>query len=176
MSQTKIEDLVGALLTAPAKAVIYANREQAVIWKDYLAFVAGLTSRAKAAEKVHIIERYIEMAPKWKVAAELEVGMTSRVASVTKKSLGASIGIGVGLLQSAGQFASETSTSSESVMKIKAKYALSNDTETSLKEYMSSMGIELANESDLTKASQHLSAIIPKELQTPNISPQEGQQ
>jgi hypothetical protein len=173
MSQSQIEDIVGTLLTAPVKAVTYANREQMYIWRDYLKTISALIDiESTQDEKVSLVKQYLSMAPIWKVSATVEVGITMRIASVSKSAKGGSIGLAVGLLQVAGQFSSESSTTSESVMTAKAIYALSNDKEIKLTEFMSTLGVTVTSPDQVVTAIGKLENIIDKDLPVARYEPQ----
>lgn len=160
MSQSQIEDVVSTLLSAPVKAATYANREQMLIWRDYLKEIKAVISAADSdQQKVNLINQYISMAPKWKVAAQIEVGITMRVASISKTSAGGSLGIAVGLVQTAGQFSSETSTSTESLLTARALYSLTNDNEVQLANFLNSLGIDPAAPEQITTAVETLEKI-----------------
>lgn len=160
MSQSQIEDVVSTLLSAPVKAATYANREQMYIWRDYLKTIQAVIDTVNDTEqKVALISQYISMAPIWKVAAQIDVGITMRIASISKTSIGSTLGITVGLVQTAGQFSSEKSTSTESLLTARAHYSLTNDNEIQLADFLNSLGINLAAPEQVTTAVAKLESI-----------------
>lgn len=160
MSQSQIEDVVSTLLSAPVKAATYANREQMYIWRDYLKTIeAVIGTVTDPAQKVALISQYMSMAPTWKVAAQIDVGITMRIASISKTTVGGSLGIAVGVVQTAGQFSSEKSTSTESLLTARALYSLSNDNEIQLENFLSSLGIDLAQPDQVATAVGKLESI-----------------
>jgi len=159
MSTYQIENIVSTLLSAPVKAATYANKEQLQIWRDYLETVQKLTSQLEGGAKLETIQHYINMAPAWKVAANLDIGITMRIASITKTTAGGSLSLTLGLLQSAGQFSTESTTTSESVLTAKAHYVLTNDTEVKLAEFLKSLGVSPTQPEQLQTAVAQLSKL-----------------
>lgn len=145
--------VISGLLSAPAEAVVYGAREQRRIWKEWLRDTSHLLGSLDSEEqKKALLEKHLELAPTWRASARLSLGITTRIASLKKTDAGGSIGLTIGILQASGSFGHSTETTQESVLQIRAEYALSNDTEVTLSEYLQALGVEATDPGSLNAA------------------------
>lgn len=159
MANNDIPGMVADLLTAPAEGVVEAASRQRKIWIKWLTDIKRILDSADQNDdelKKKIIKTHLELAPVWKLSAQLSLGMTMRIASINRTEANASLGLAVGLLTFGGSFGFMSESSSESVIQIRAQYALSNEKEVKLTEYLDSLGVTLADAADVTKAIEKL--------------------
>jgi hypothetical protein len=143
MPITDLSKVFTMLFTAPTEAVVTAAAKQRAVWMDWLRDVKRLLEGAGDAYKQGIIDRHLALAPVWKMDAQVSVAVQMRVASIDRVSGGLTLGLGVSVLQAAGTFGFMSESSSESVLQARAQYAFSNGAQVSLKDYLSTLGIEL---------------------------------
>ncbi|MDD1795061.1 hypothetical protein LRP50_18190 [Enterovibrio sp. ZSDZ42] len=158
MGNESVSSIVSTLLTAPAEAVVFASREQRKIWIQWLQDLQNILASTEN-EDVHktIIEKHLPLAPLWKMTAQISLGITMRIASIERREGGVSLGLGVGMIQASGTFGFSRETTSESVLQAFANYNLTNDSEISLKDYLSIIDVnQLNNKDDLSKAISRL--------------------
>ena len=154
-----LTNLITTLFTAPTEAVVDASAEQRRIWIKWLKDVLRLINDTDDdASKDKIINEHLKLAPVWKLNAKISLGVTMRVSSIERTEAGASLGIGVGMLQASGSFSFMSESTSESVMQARAEYALSNENEVNLKDYMATLGIDLSKASEVENAIKKLGA------------------
>lgn len=148
------------LFVSPTEAVVLAASEQRRIWiiwlKDIQRLLQALPDGDNDAAST-LISGHMRLAPVWKMSAQISVGMTMRIASINRMDGEASIGFGLGLLQASGNFGFMSESSSESVFQAQASYALSNESEITLVDYLSTLGVTPASPSDLQTAIDKLS-------------------
>lgn len=147
MKNNDVSQIITTLLTAPTEAVVNAASEQRRIWakwlKDVERILASMPDEDEDEEaKKIIIQEHLSLAPVWKMSAQISVGITMRVASIERKEGKSSFGLGIGLLQASGGFGFMSESSSESVLQAHANYALSNDKEVTIGDYLSKLGID----------------------------------
>lgn len=153
MATGDLTDVFSTLFTAPTGAVVDAAREQRRIWRDWLRDVLRLVEAAEdAATKRAILAEHLALAPTWQLTAQVSVGVTMRVASIERAEGGAMLGLGVGLLQGAGSFGWMHESSTESVLQARAQFALGNEREVRLADYLKTLGVELNDEADVRTA------------------------
>lgn len=159
MANNDIPRMVADLLTAPAEGLVEAASKQRSIWIKWLTDIKRILDSVDQnddALKKKIIKSHLELAPIWKLSAQLSLGMTMRIASINRKETSASLGLAVGLLTFGGSFGFMSESSSESVIQIRAQYALSNEKEVKLTEYLDSLGVTLGEATDVTTAIEKL--------------------
>ena len=163
MATSDITKIITTLLTAPTRAVVDAASEQRSSWIYWLKDVQRLVNdAADDAQKTKIINEHLKIAPVWKLGAQISIGITMRIASIKRSEGSASIGLGIGLLQASGSFGFMTESTNESILQARAQYALSNDAEVTLSEYLSDLGVTLSSAGDVQTAIDKLSvAAIP---------------
>jgi hypothetical protein len=148
------------LFTAPTEATVKAAAAQRRIWIDWLRDVKALVdSTADDNVKKAIISEHLALAPTWRMAAKISVGVTMRVASVKRVEGGASLGLGLGTVQVAGNFGFMSQSSSESVLQARAEYSLTNDREISLGDYLTTLGVPIVNANEVDTAIASLSPV-----------------
>ncbi len=159
MATSDITKLITTLLTSPTDAVVNSAAEQRRCWINWLKDVQRLVNTATSEEqKKVIIAKHLELAPVWKLGAQISVGVTMRVASIKRQEASASLGLGVGLLQASGFFGFMAESTSESIVQARAQYALTNDTQVTLSEYLADLGVTLASGDDVSTAIEKLGA------------------
>jgi len=157
MATSDITKIITTLLTAPTKAVVDAASEQRSSWISWLKDVQRLVNDASDdAQKKKIIDEHMKIAPVWKLGAQISIGVTMRVASIERSEGSASLGLGIGLLQASGSFGFMNETSTESILQARAQYALSNDAEITLAQYLSDLGVTLSGAADVQTAIEKL--------------------
>ena len=83
MDQNDITRLITTLLTAPTEAVVQASSEQRRIWISWLKDVKRLIDDASSDEiKKRIIDQHMDLAPVWKMGAQISLGVTMRISSI----------------------------------------------------------------------------------------------
>ncbi len=158
MATSDITKIITTLLTAPTEAVVQAATVQRKCWIDWLKDVQRLVKDSvDEVQKKKIIDEHMKIAPIWKLGAQVSVGITMRVASIERSEGSASLGLGIGLLQASGSFGFMQESTNESILQARAQYALSNDTEITLSEYLSDLGVTLSSAADVQTAIDKLS-------------------
>lgn len=159
MATGDVAKVLTNLFTAPTEAAVNAASEQRRVWIDWLRDVERLVSAASdEAVKRAIVRRHLDLAPVWKMAAQVSVSITMRVASIKRFEGGATLGLAVGLLQASGSFGFMSESSTESVMQARAQYALTNETEVSLADYLEDLGVDATDPAQLKAAISKLGA------------------
>ncbi|WP_339891829.1 hypothetical protein [uncultured Alteromonas sp.] len=152
MATNDITKVITTLLTAPTDAVVQAATIQRKTWINWLKDVLRLVNDADDTQKKKIIDEHMKLAPIWKVGAQVSIGITMRVSSIERAEGSASLGLGVGLLQASGSFGFMQETTNESILQARAQYALSNDTEITLSEYLNDLGVTLSDAASVQNA------------------------
>jgi len=167
-----VAKVITTLFTAPTEAAVNTAVEQRRIWIKWLEDVNRIleTVPDDAERRKAIIREHLRLAPTWKLAAQVSVGITMRVASINRFEGGVTLGLGLSMLQVAGSFGFVSESTSESVLHARAQYALTNDAEVTLGDYLDALGVGLAEASDVTSAIERLeSASTP--IPAPNDNP-----
>jgi hypothetical protein len=155
MAVDDVSRVMTTLFTAPTDAVVKAAAEQRRIWRDWLLDVQRLLDGLGDAEqetRKRIIREHLRLAPTWKMTAQVSVGITMRVTSLNRAEGGVTLGLGVGLLQGSGTFGFLSESTTESILQARAQYALGNEAEVSLADYLDTLGVSLADATDVSKA------------------------
>lgn len=148
-----VSKIVASLLTAPAQATVHGAREQRKIWIRWLRDVERLVQAAPDEDtKNAILAEHLRLAPTWKISAQLSLALSLRVASIRRFETGGSLGFAVGLLQMSGRFGFSSEETTESALQVRAQYALTNDGETNLAEYLTSLGVDPTDPTKLDEA------------------------
>lgn len=146
MPTDDISSIFTTLFTAPAESMVDAAAKQRAVWVNWLRDMKRLVDNADPQFKQQIIDQHLALAPVWKMDAQVSVGISMRVASINRMEGGLSLGLGISVLQVAGTFGFMSESSSESVLQARAQYAFTNDAQVSLKDYLSSLGVELSSD------------------------------
>ncbi|CAM2067890.1 hypothetical protein SCOR_21095 [Sulfidibacter corallicola] len=163
MSGPDVEGVFTTLFTAPANAVVQAEAEYRAIWAQWLENTMALLAKVpQGTDRSAILAKHLELAPVMKLGAQIEVGITLRVGSVTRREGSLGVSLGVGAFQASGSFGFMSQNTSESVMQARAAYALSNETEVTLKDFAANWSIDLADPTQLSSAIDFLKTPTPE--------------
>ncbi|RWX56226.1 hypothetical protein [Photobacterium chitinilyticum] len=160
MATENLSNIISTLLTAPADAVVQASATQRYIWMKWLTDLTKLIKGEPEDVSRKIINEHLKLAPSWKMSAQLSLSLSMRIASIERTEGGVSLGLGIGMIHGSGSFGFTKETTTESTLQAQAIYNLTNDTETSLKDYLNMLGINtLDNTGDLDNAIKKLGKI-----------------
>ncbi len=143
------------------------------IWSDHLNKILIILNERNninqlgplsAAQKKEIVSDGLRSAPVMKLSGTIDIGITMRIASVEQTKGGISVGLGVGPIGINGQFGFMQSSTSESVMQVRAQYTMSND-DVTLTEYLGKSQITLTEPTQLNHAIKFLEKINEVETQ-----------
>jgi len=160
MSNTSLESIVSTLFTAPAQAVIAAEKEYLSIWKGYLESLAkelnDPASTLKPEEKALLLKERLNLVPVMKFQAAIDLGITMRIASVDQKSGNFSAGLQLNVFQASGGFGFMTQNTQESTFQARASYNMSNYDAVTLTQYLAPAKIDLTDPTKLDEAVKYL--------------------
>jgi hypothetical protein len=156
MSTTSLSTVFNEIFTTPLNAVCEAEKKYRSIWADWIRFQIPLFKAANGGnlDKASI-DKMLDLAPVVKLDGVIEVGITMRIAEVSKKDGSINAGLQLGPVHASGSFGFSKQTSSESLFQASTRFTLSNQ-QTNLKEYLSDRNIVPTDEITLTEAAQSL--------------------
>lgn len=158
---TTFADLVGTIMNTPIDAVTRGERAYLQIWKQRL---TAIRDRAPSGSGTNTnmdwLRAELAYVPVMKLAGDINVAATVRLASV--REIGGNIGltVGVGPIGITGGFGYSQRSTEESVIQIAATFKLTNGEITLLDYLKQTQNITLAQPSDLTTAITHLDKTI----------------
>ncbi|WOO42690.1 hypothetical protein [Rubellicoccus peritrichatus] len=164
MDNDDIVNAITVLFTAPTEAVVDAASHQRRIWIKWLKDIDRLINpptgvdKPSKAQANEIILRHLELAPVWKMSAQISIGIGMRIASIRRMEGGIKLGIGTSMVSASGSFGFMSESASESTLQARANYAMSNEQEVTLKEYLNDLGVGVTDPTTLTKAIDRLAA------------------
>ncbi len=137
MKNEDITNMISCLMTAPSEATLVALEKQREIWSKWLEDIIKLMAKQKdETKKQAVIDRFISLAPSWKMRSHLDLSISMRVSSVDKKDGKFTLGLGIGSVNASGQFGFMSQSSSESTLQARLIYDLTNDDELTLEDYL----------------------------------------
>lgn len=143
MAINDIPMVFSTLFTAPSQAMVDAAIKQRVAWINWLRDIKRLVDDADANYKQQILDQHLDLAPIWKMDAQVSVAIQMRVASISRIEGGLSLGLGISVLQAAGSFGFMSESTSESVLHARAQYAFSNGSQITLRDYLDTLGVSI---------------------------------
>ncbi|MEO0796254.1 MAG: hypothetical protein AAFX93_13885 [Verrucomicrobiota bacterium] len=163
MKNNDVVDAITVLFAAPTEAVVDAASQQRRVWIKWLKDIQRLLVENPSADDAittqnnNIIAKHLQLAPVWKLSAQISIGIGMRISSLNRFSGGIELGLGTSLVQASGNFGFVSESASESTLQARANYALSNDQEVTLEEYLSDLGVDVTDPATLTLAVERLS-------------------
>src|SRR5690349_19009678 len=94
-SITPMKSMIGTIFTAPAEAVLEAEERYRTIWIEWLTTVKKLVEKRKQqltndpnvdAKVASMLAEQLKLAPVMKLNGRVEIGLSMRIASVSKSS------------------------------------------------------------------------------------------
>ncbi len=155
-------EMVATLFTAPVQACLIAEKGHRKVWLSWIEGVVKIASDAGLKEPAllaALISKELDRAPVLKMDAQIDVGLTMRIETVKKKEGGAELSVGVGPFQGGGSFSFMSQNTQESVLNARATYRLASTSQTSLSEFLRSIGHDPKDLPALTAASETLKKI-----------------
>ncbi len=140
-NNSDISAMITTLLTAPSIATIDSMKAQRIIWKQWLEDINALVKKADINAQQQIIDKHLDIAPTWKMTAQISLSLSMRVASINRKDGKFVLGLGIGPVQASGEFGFMSQSTSEGSMHASVKYNLTNDNEITLRNYMDTLGV-----------------------------------
>lgn len=139
--------LVGTVMRTPLEAVLSAERQYLVAWRDRIATISEINKASPlSAEEIRATLEYV---PTMKLAGDIQIAATVRLVSVREVGSRLELAVGAGPVGVSGGFGHLSRTSEESIIQISAHFKITNG-ETGLLEYLKKVGkIDLAKPEDI---------------------------
>lgn len=155
MSNSSISTVFEELFSTPLESVAKSENDYRKIWANWIAFQIPLFRDSNLKLSKEAIDKMFELAPVVKLDGIIDVGITMRIAEVSKKEGELKAGLKVGPIFASGSFGFSKETSQESVFQASTRFTISNQ-ESNLKEYLSARNMKPDNEKDLMKTIEKL--------------------
>ena len=156
MASTDLPGVLNSFFTAPAEASLNAEREYRQIWAKWLNDLLSMINELDNAAAKNAISKQLNIAPVLHFAANIEVGVTMRISGVRETSANASMGLQLATFSASGGFGFMERETHESVLQVRAKYALSNQ-QITLGEYLGNLSIPVTSVNEVKNAINKLS-------------------
>lgn len=140
MATESLEKMISTLFTAPAKAVVEAEREYRKIWAEWL----QMTAQRVGADNVG---KQLNLAPVMKINGALDLSLSMRVTSIDQTN--ASLSLGTGPITVSGGYFRQTTE--ESSLSVRGCFTLTN-TEVDLASYLGQMGVTIKDDASCKQA------------------------
>lgn len=174
MPVADLKSVFSMLFTAPLEAVVEAEVRYRRLTHEclhnllqtvnvlYPAPAAGAArSPSQLAAIQSLITSQLALAPIFKINASVDAALTMRVASITTKNAEVNLQLGVGGISVGGSFGSSQQASSETVLQAAARYAVHNNTEISMTDFLANFGLTPTDPEGLKNAVEKLEKTLP---------------